>query len=50
MTARVEAKEAAAVPSRAAARNMVRSLRTPTIILIAIWLNFRIFRTGRQGR
>ncbi len=23
---------------------------TGAIILIAIWLNFRIFRTGRQGR
>jgi len=37
MTARVET-EAATVPARAPARDMVRSLRIPTIILIAICL------------
>jgi branched-chain amino acid transport system permease protein len=36
VTARVETKEGAAVQARAPGRNMVRSLRTPTIILIAI--------------
>ena len=38
MTARVERENAAAVPGRAPARDLVRSLRAPTLVLIAICL------------
>ena len=38
MTARVETENAAAVPGRAPARDLVRSLRAPTLVLIAICL------------
>ena len=38
MTARVETENGAAVPGRAPARDLVRSLRAPTLVLIAICL------------